>query len=134
MASKPDPAIIEALKAVTDFDDETVRALAAHGTFINVPARWSLMWEQTPADKAYIILEGEVVIRRNNADVAELGPGSVLGEIALVNHKLRSASVFALTPLKALHFTDTVIADLVRENQAFGDALRTAAEQRLASD
>lgn len=130
--SKPDQATIDALSAVTDFDEETVRALATHGTVVNVPARWSLMWEQTPADKAYIILEGEVVIRRNNEDVAELGPGSVIGEIALVNHRLRNASVFALTPLKALHFTDEVIAALIAENEAFGDALRTAAAERLA--
>ncbi len=132
--AKLDPAIVEALQSVTDFDEATVKALATHGTFVNVPARWSLMWENTPADKAYIILEGEVVIRRDNADIAELGPGSVIGEIALVNHQLRSASVFALTPLKALHFTDEAIAALVAENQGFGDALKKAAADRLASD
>lgn len=132
--AKSDPAIIEALKSVTDFDERTVSALARHGTIVNVPARWSLMWENTPADKAYILLEGEVVIRKDNADIAELGPGSVLGEIALVNHKLRSASVFALTPIKALHFTDEAIAQLVDENPAFGEALKSAAAERLASD
>ena len=132
--AKLDPQIIEALKSVTDFDETTVRALAKHGTIVNVPARWSLMWENTPADKAYIILEGEVVIRKDNADLAELGPGSVIGEIALVNKKLRSASVFALTPLKALHFTDEAIADLSADNSSFGEALKQAAAERLASD
>lgn len=132
--AKPDPAIIESLKSLTEFDDRTVTALAKHGTIVNVPARWSLMWENTPADKAYILLEGEVVIRKDNADIAELGPGAVLGEIALVNHKLRSASVFALTPIKALHFTDEAIARLVDENPGFGESLKAAAAARLKSD
>ncbi|MFT4187867.1 MAG: cyclic nucleotide-binding domain-containing protein [Aeromicrobium sp.] len=132
--AKLDPSVVEALQSVTDFDETTVKALATHGTIVNVPARWSLMWENTPADKAYIILEGEVVIRKDNADIAELGAGSVIGEIALVNHKLRSASVFALTPLKALHFTDEAIAGLVAENPSFGQALEEAAAARLASD
>ncbi|MFT4298176.1 MAG: cyclic nucleotide-binding domain-containing protein [Aeromicrobium sp.] len=132
--AKLDPQIVEDLKSVTDFDDTTITALASHGTVVNVPARWSLMWENTPADKAYIILAGEVVIRKDNTDIAELGPGSVIGEIALVNNKLRSASVFALTPLKALHFTDEAIAGLVAENPTFADALEKAAAERLASD
>ncbi|WP_229052840.1 Crp/Fnr family transcriptional regulator [Aeromicrobium sp. Leaf350] len=132
--AKLDPSVVETLKAVTDFDETTVKALATHGTLVNVPARWSLMWENTPADKAYIILEGDVVIRKDNADIAELGPGAVIGEIALVNRKLRSASVFALSPLKALHFTDEAIAALSNDNPSFGEALKQAAADRLASD
>ncbi|MEH3033691.1 MAG: cyclic nucleotide-binding domain-containing protein [Aeromicrobium erythreum] len=134
MAHKADPEVVATLQKVTDFDQATAKALASHGRVVNVPARWSLMAEYTPADKAYIVLEGEVVIRKDNQDIAELGPGSFLGEMALVNHKLRSASVFALTPLKALHFTDESVAELIEENPAFAEALRKAAEERAARD
>ncbi len=134
MAHKADPEVVAALTKVTDFDQATAKALASHGRVVNVPARWSLMAEYTPADKAYIVLEGEVVIRKDNQDIAELGPGSFLGEMALVNHKLRSASVFALTPIKALHFTDEAVAELIEDNPAFAEALRTAAEERAARD
>lgn len=132
--AKADQEVVAALKKVTDFDDDTIKALATHGRLVNVPARWSLMAEYTPADKAYILLEGEVVIRRDNQDIAELGPGSFLGEMALVNHKLRSASVFALTPIKALHFTDETIAELTAENPHFAEALQKAAQERAARD
>lgn len=130
MARKADPEIVAALRKVTDFDEDTARALAKHSRLVNVPARWSLMAEYTPADKAYILLEGEVVVRRDNADVAELGPGAFLGEMALVNKKLRNASVFALTPIRALHFTAEDFNDLVEENPVFAEALRQAAESR----
>lgn len=130
--SKADRATVDALRAVTSFDEPTAHALATHGTVVNVPARWSLMFENTPADKAYVLLEGTVVIRRDGADVAELGPGAVIGEMALLNRQLRNASVFATTDIKALHFTEEAIHALAAENSAFADTLRTAAEERLA--
>src|SRR3546814_12379233 len=65
--------------------------LHAHGTRVTVPQGWSLMWERTPADKTYLIVAGEVAIRRNNVEVARLGPGDVVGAMAVVNQKLRTA-------------------------------------------
>lgn len=134
MAAKPDAEIREAtaaLQEVTDFDADTVKALAEAGTLISVPARWSVIFEQTPADKAYILLDGEVEIRKAGETVTTLGPGAVIGEIALVKHQLRSASVIATTRIKALHFTDEAVAELIDHNPAFAEALNAAAEERL---
>src|SRR5689334_20878592 len=66
-------------------------------TYLTVPDHWALMVEQTPADKAYLILSGEVSVRRHGEEVARLGAGELIGEMALVNHKLRSATVVAET-------------------------------------
>ncbi len=30
-----------------------------------LPADWSLIWEKTPADKAYLIVDGEVSVRKD---------------------------------------------------------------------
>ena len=38
--------------------------------------------------------------------VAQLGPGDIVGEAAIVNHSLRTATIVALTPLELIHFTD----------------------------
>lgn len=136
MAFKPDAEAreaVEILSEVTDFDAATVKALAEAGTLITVPARWSVIFEQTPADKAYILLDGEVEIRKGGETVATLGPGSVIGEIALVKRQLRSASVIATTRIKALHFTDEAVESLLAKNPAFADALTAAADERLGS-
>src|SRR3546814_12465422 len=87
--------------------------LHAHGTRVTVPQGWSLMWERTPADKTYLIVAGEVAIRRNNVEVARLGPGDVVGEMAVVNQKLRTATVVAATPPEVIHFT----AEAVRSEE-----------------
>src|SRR3546814_15207068 len=79
--------------------------LHAHGTRVTVPQGWSLMWERTPADKTYLIVAGEVAIRRHNVEVARLGPGDVVGEMAVVTQNLRTAPVDAATPPARIHFT-----------------------------
>ena len=66
-----------------------------------------------------------------HAEVATLGPGAVVGESAIVNRTLRSATVVALTPLKVVHFTRDTIEELAEEVPSFGAALRAAAAGRL---
>ncbi len=39
-------------------------------TYLTVPEGWALMVEKTPADKAYLILEGEVSVRQKGEEVA----------------------------------------------------------------
>ena len=62
-------------------------------------------------------------------EIARLGPGDVLGEAAIVNNKLRNASVVALTKLEMLHFTAEKVRSLSEDIPAFRDAL-----QKLASE
>ena len=120
--------------AVSFFDTCTppeVARISAAGTPVRVPAGWSPIWEKTPADKAYILLEGSVSVRRDGEEIARVGPGEILGEAAIVNHSLRTASVVALTPLELIHFTAPTVLRLCEEIPAFGEALRTAADERL---
>lgn len=117
-------SIFDALTA-----DEAARVRAA-GTPLTLPAGWSPIGERTPADKAYILTAGEVSVRRSGTEIATLGAGQIIGEAAIVNHTLRSASIVALTPLEALHYTSEQLERLVAEIPAFATALATAAAER----
>lgn len=128
---------IEELARVNRFNDFTpdeMHHVVEAATYLTVPAGWALMVEQQPADKAYLILTGEVSVRRHGEEVARLGAGEVIGEMALVNHKLRSATVIADSPLEVLHFTDQTVADLTAKIPRFRDALMGAVEERIARD
>lgn len=121
--------------AVSFFDSFTPREVArisAAGTAVKVPEGWSPIWEKTPADKAYILLDGTVSVRRGGAEIAQLGPGEIIGEAAIVNHSLRTASIVALTPLELIHLTDEAVRRLCEEMPGFAEALRTAADERLS--
>jgi CRP/FNR family cyclic AMP-dependent transcriptional regulator len=117
-----------------DFSDDEIRLVVAAATYLTVPEGWAMMSENTPADKAYLILSGEVSVRRNGAEVARVGAGDLVGEMALVNHKLRSATVVTQTPLEALHFTAETVAALNEKIPTFSAALTGATEERLARD
>ncbi len=131
---KPDAEIVDALRRVTDLDRGVVNDIASVGQLVTIPARWSVIHENTPADRAYILVEGEAEVRRDKTTIATLGPGDVFGEIALVDRRLRSASVVASTPLKAVHLTDESFAELLQRDPSFADRLRELAAGRQAED
>ena len=106
------------------------RVLAA-GRALTLPQGWSPIAESTPADKAYLITAGEVSVRKGGVEIATLGPGAVVGEAAIVNRTLRSATVVALTPLEVVHFTSETLEELADRVPAFGGALRAAAAGRV---
>ena len=110
-----------------------IEQVTAAGTRITLPAGWSPISESTPADKAYILTAGEVSVRRHGTEIAQLGPGQIIGEAAIVNRTLRSATIVALTPLEAIHFTSTRLEELVERIPAFAGALSRAADERLGS-
>jgi CRP/FNR family cyclic AMP-dependent transcriptional regulator len=67
-------------------------------------------------EQCLLILEGEAVVSRAGTELAVLGPGSLVGEVATLTHGPRSATVRALTPLRVLVFdprTFTTLLDSV---------------------
>ena len=47
-----------------------------------------------------IVLDGEVEVRKGNNVIATRGPGTYVGEIALLDHRPRTATVVATTPVR----------------------------------
>ncbi|HYF74493.1 MAG TPA: cyclic nucleotide-binding domain-containing protein [Nocardioides sp.] len=113
------------------FTPKEIARIAASGTRVHLPQGWSPIWEQTPADKAYIILEGTVSVRHHGQEIARLGAGDIVGEAAIINHSLRTASIVALTPLELIHFTADAVRRLCDEMPSFRSAIDAVALERL---
>ncbi|HEX2895598.1 MAG TPA: cyclic nucleotide-binding domain-containing protein, partial [Marmoricola sp.] len=122
MSDAPQPEKLARLNRLEALDDADLETVVRAGRHVHLPANWSLIWEKTPADKAYLIVDGEVSVRKGGEEVARLGPGDVIGEMAIVNHRLRSASVVSLTPLEVIHYTKESLEALLEQVPAFGDA------------
>ena len=59
------------------------------------PAGATLFAEGTSGEVMYVILDGEVEVRVQNELVEVLGPGEIVGEMALIKPQPRTATVVA---------------------------------------
>ena len=115
------------------FTPEEIARISASGTRVTLPEGWAPISEKTSADKAYVILDGMVSVRAHGDEVAQLGAGDIIGEAAIVNHSLRTATVVALTPLELIHFTREQLDQLNVEMPSFHEALERTAAERFPS-
>lgn len=134
MRRSAEPEVVSRIKELTALTDAEAREVAKAGRVVNVPESWSIIWEKTPADNAYFILEGTVSIRRDGAEIAALTAGDFIGEMAIVSHQLRSASVVTTSPVKAINFPTEDLAVLTAKIPRIGEAVRAKAAQRLEAN
>ncbi|KAA1421951.1 cyclic nucleotide-binding domain-containing protein [Nocardioides humilatus] len=113
------------------FTPKEVAKISGLGRRVHLPEGWSPIWKDTPADKAYIILDGTVSVRRDGEEIAQLGAGDIVGEAAIMGHSLRTATIVALTPLDTIHLTDETLIQLDKEMPSFHQALVEVAQSRV---
>jgi CPA1 family monovalent cation:H+ antiporter len=70
-----------------------------------VPAGTVLTRQHTPGHECFVIVEGAAVVRIGGAEVAELGPGDIVGEMALLESEPRTATVVTTTRSRLLVMT-----------------------------
>jgi CRP/FNR family transcriptional regulator, cyclic AMP receptor protein len=82
---------------VCGLSDEAIAQVAAMGKIEKHLARETLIRVNEKSSDLYVVLDGRVIIMTADGDkLAEVGPGSVLGEMALVDDRPRSAEVVCL--------------------------------------
>src|SRR5690606_11052073 len=69
---------------------------------VDLPAGRTLCEQGRIGREAFVIVKGTAEVRRNNRKVATLGPGDCVGELALLDHGPRTATVTASTDVTAL--------------------------------
>ncbi len=98
-------ARVELLRGLPLFElcsKRDLRRIAAIAVERELDAGAELIREGEPAGEFYVVVEGEVDVRRRGRRVARLGEGSFVGEIALLSRSPRTATVIASTPLRVL--------------------------------
>ena len=109
------------------FETKQQKKIEKAGRRLSLPEGWSPIAESTASDKLYIILSGEVSVRRHGEQIATIAAGDVMGEQGVLGHALRSASLVALTKLDLIHLTPDDVATLSADLPGFKDALDAAA-------
>jgi len=89
-------AWLDHLRNVALFSACTTRDLqkiAKAGDEVTLPAGALIVDQGQTGREAFVVLEGSATVRRNGKKVATLGPGGVIGELSLLDHGPRTASV-----------------------------------------
>ena len=98
MASKK--AYLDHLKNVPLFAGCTKKELeriARSGDEITMTAGSLLVDQGQTGREAFVVLDGQVTVKRNGRKVATLEPGAIVGELSLLDHGPRTATVVCET-------------------------------------
>jgi CRP/FNR family transcriptional regulator, cyclic AMP receptor protein len=79
-----------------------LRRIAALAVEREIVEGSELIREGEPGTEFFVVVDGEIDVRRRGRRVARLGAGSYVGEIALLSRSPRTATVVATTPLRVL--------------------------------
>jgi CRP/FNR family transcriptional regulator, cyclic AMP receptor protein len=98
MASKSDK--IDHLSAVPLFEGcsrKELQSIAKAGDEVTMTAGTVVVEQGQLGREAFIVLDGRVIVKRGGKKVAQLGAGAVVGELSLLDHGPRTATVICET-------------------------------------
>jgi CRP-like cAMP-binding protein len=98
---------------------------------IEVPDGRELMTEGDVGHEAFVVVDGTAAVTRGGEAVAEVGPGAVVGEMALIDRAPRNASVTATSPMKLLVIGKREFSGLLDESRSFREAILAALADRV---
>ncbi len=108
---------IDALRELRPFEDLSAEALEHIASLCDeviFDARNSLMSQGAAAWECFLVVSGLAEVHLDEVVVGTVGPGEFVGEMSLLHRAHRSASVVAVTPVRALVFASrefTVLLD-----------------------
>jgi|SRR5919108_1305800 CRP-like cAMP-binding protein len=82
---------------------------------VECPEGTRLMREGAAGRECFVIADGEAVVTIGGEEIARLGRGDIVGEMAILDRSPRSATVVATSPLRAVVMTNlqfSAVADL----------------------
>ena len=89
------------------------------GDVVTLKSGEKLFQKGEVAKHGYVVLEGELRIGEGNATLEQVSAGAMVGEMALVDHGPRSATVTALTDCKLARFDERRFLFLVQQTPSF---------------
>ena len=132
--TEPDSKLA-ALSEVEPFAQLTPRDLAFVGSTADIirrPQGTQLIDQGAYGLECLVLLEGDVRVIRGAQEIARLGPGSIIGEIAVVDRVPRTASVIADSDVTMAVFDVRSLQRTMATVPAINEAVREVLSARRA--
>jgi uncharacterized protein YhbP (UPF0306 family) len=118
----------------TDLPVRRVDSIAAPMETVTAAEGEVIVRQGGPADKFFIVVEGEVQVVRDDSEViATLGPGHFFGEMAIMLDRPRVATVRATQATRLLALERDTFRTVVAESLGTTGEFDTVIQQRLAA-
>ncbi|MEL7210207.1 MAG: cyclic nucleotide-binding domain-containing protein, partial [Actinomycetota bacterium] len=132
-----DPALLGGLDLVADIEVSRLAPVARRLTERDLPADCTLIRQGQPATSFALVLDGELDVTRRtdggDEHLAVIGPGSIVGELALLRRRARVATVSTEGPARVLVGDREALVALLHLPQVV-ERLRSLVSRRLAED
>ena len=115
-----------------DLSKKHLQHISSLATRLDLPAGRELTREGATGHEFLVVLEGEVEVRIGDKVIATRGPGEYFGEIALLDHRPRTATVVATTPVVVEVIGQREFATMLDDEPEVAAQLKSAMAQRLA--
>ncbi len=128
--------ILEALASVpmfSDLDKKHLESVSAMTTETTVRAGTTLIEQGRSGREAMILLEGAADVFRDGSKIDSMEPGDVIGEMSLVNHEPRNASVVTTADSRILVMNAHEFSSLLAENPEVSMAILQTVVTRLSN-
>lgn len=124
----------EKLRGVTFFDgfsDDELQRVAELADDVEAETGAVLVDQGRVGQECYVILDGQAGVYASGEHIATVGPGMMVGEMALVEHRPRNATVVAETPMHLLAFDTRHFKQLLSEMPKANDRVMELLAARL---
>jgi cAMP-dependent protein kinase regulator len=136
--AQPDPVADEKKPSLPLFgtlNSKELEQLLSAVRVEEVSSGHEIVRQDDPGNEAFVVARGLLnVVRRQGADetvLAQLGPGAIFGEMALISESPRSASVVALEPAQLLVLARDELERAAEEAPALGQQLSSFCHGRM---
>jgi signal-transduction protein with cAMP-binding, CBS, and nucleotidyltransferase domain len=99
--AKPSTALLRNVRLFSELDERDLESLADEFNERRFSAGENVTLEGEGGLMFFVVETGELSIEQHGEAVASLGPGSSFGEIALIDRRPRTATVTAVSDVKA---------------------------------
>lgn len=122
------------LREVTLFagcSDSELARIASLVDEVEVPAGRTLISEGAAGHECFVVAEGTAVATLRGEEIAKYGTGAIFGEMALLDHEPRAATVVSETQMRLLVLDRRRFASLLSGNNSVAQKVLRVLVERL---
>ena len=121
--------VLRGLPYFSDLPDALLEKVCGETEQIDIPKGTVIIEEGSDSEEMYIVVAGQLVVTKHSGgkevELARIGPGDVVGEIALLDEAPRTATVSALEDTHAIRVPVSAFEDLLSDSRVVRRMFRT---------